>query len=109
MQADKVGIGITAVLGAAAVAVAFYVRAELSTHSVSELAHPLMVAQLGDIKGAQTSILADLKKAEVMRVDALICEDPANNFYPGHIVELLAEWELLTGQLFPRELLRCAT
>ncbi len=108
MQADRLGIGITALLGGAAVAVAFFVRAELSTHSISELAHPLMVAQLGDIKGAQNSILADLKKAEVMRVDSLICEDPANSFYPGHIVELITEWETLTGQRFPREILRCA-
>ncbi len=106
---DKVSFGITAVLAAAAVAVAFYVRAELSTHSISELAHPLMVSELGDIKGAQNSILADLKKAEVMRVDSLICEDPANNFYPGHIVELITEWESLTGRQFPREILRCAT
>ena len=108
MQVDKLNFSVVTVLGGAAIAIAFFVRGELQTHSMSEISHPLMTAQLESIKGAQNDILADLKKAEIMRVDALICEDMQNQFYRDHIAELVAEWELLTGRRFPREILRCA-
>ena len=98
---------IVTVLGGAAIAVGFFVRGELLTHRISEAAHPAITSQLADIKGAQVSILADLKKAEIMRVDVLICEDTANQFYRDHISTLIAEWETLTERTFPRDILRC--
>lgn len=107
MQADKLSIPIVTILGGAAVAVAFFVRGELLTHRIAETAHPIITSQLGDIRTAQVSILADLKKAEIMRVDVLICEDSANQFYRDHIATLIAEWETLTERTFPRDILRC--
>lgn len=100
-------MSIVTVLGGAAVAVAFFVRGEMTTHSISETAHPGITSQLADIKGAQGFILADLKKAEIMRVDNLLCDDSENQFYRDHILGLITEWEQLTAQIFPREILRC--
>lgn len=99
---------IVTILGGAAIAVGFFVRGELGTHRISETAHPAITSQLGDIKTTQVSILAELKNAEIMRVDHLICDAPENQFYRNHIISLIAEWETLTGQHYPREILQCA-
>lgn len=108
MQVDKINFSVVTVLGGAAIAIAFFVRGELTAHSASEEAHPTITAQLGDIKGAQKSILADLKNAEIMRVDRLICDDSENEFYRDHILTLISEWQVLTDKDFPRDILRCA-
>lgn len=108
MQVDKMSFSIVTILGGAAIAVGFFVRGELLTHRIAETAHPAITSQLGDIKTAQVSILADLKKAEIMRVDILICEDTANQFYRDHIATLISEWESLTERRFPLDILRCA-
>lgn len=98
---------IVTILGGAAVATAFFVRGEMTDHRISETAHPAITSQLADIKGAQVSILADLKKAEIMRMDNLICDDTQNTFYRDHILQLITEWQALTNRIFPQEILRC--
>ncbi len=105
---EKINLSIVTVLGGAAVAIAFFVRGEMTTHSISETAHPAITGQLAEIKGAQNFILGDLKKAEIMRVDQLICNDPENTYYIGHIFDLITEWETITNKIFPQQLLRCA-
>lgn len=96
-------------LGAVLYAVmAFFVASELSIHINAANAHPAVILQMQQIMAGQNSIKADLKKAEIMRVDNLICEDQNNTFYISHILDLITEWEQITTKTFPQQLLRCA-
>lgn len=96
-------------LGAALYAVTgYFVASELSAHASAENAHPAIILQMQAIADGQNSIKGALKKAEIMRVDNLICADPDNAFYLGHILDLITEWEKITDGIFPQQLLRCA-
>ena len=100
MHVDKLNFGVVTVLGGAAVAIAFFVRAELSAHSTSAAAHPQIVAQLADIR-------ADQIRTQIFEMDARLCDDPENVFYKQELIDLITKWQTLTKQTFPRELLRC--
>ena len=96
-------------LGAALYAVmGYFVASELSGHANASNAHPAITLQMQAIVNGQNSIKGDLKKAEIMRVDNLICVDPNNAFYRNHILGLITEWERITIKIFPQQLLRCA-
>lgn len=97
-------------LGAALYAVmGYFVGNELSGHANASNAHPQITLQMQAIADGQNSIKGDLKKAEIMRVDILICADPDNAFYLDHILDLITEWEQITNGTFPQQLLRCTS
>lgn len=96
-------------LGAALYAVmGYFVASELSGHANAANAHPAITLQMQAIVDGQNSIKGALKKAEIMRVDNLICADSNNAFYRSHILSLITEWEQITEGIFPQQLLRCA-
>ncbi len=81
-------------------ALAFYITTGVANHSMSETAHPAITSQLKDIR-------ADQIKTQIMGMDKLICEQPANNYYREELIRLITVWESLTEQKFPTQLLRC--
>ena len=107
-NSNKWNVATMLTLGAALYAVmGYFVASELRGHSTAENAHPAITLQMQTIVNGQNSIKGDLKKAEIMRVDNLICADPDNAFYLNHILNLITEWERITSNTFPQQLLRC--
>lgn len=108
-NSNKWNVATMLTLGAALYAVmGYFVASELRGHSNAENAHPAITLQMQTIVNGQNSIKGALKKAEIMRVDNLICADPNNAFYVDHILNLITEWERITSKIFPQQLLRCA-
>lgn len=99
---NRWNVSITTLIGGAAVAVAFYVNVQLKDHSKDELAHPVIMSQLADLREGQ-------KRQEILQADERICQDPDNTFYRQYIIKLIQEFERISGHKFPKELLRCAT
>ena len=69
-------------------------------HSGSEMAHPVIVGKLDRIEARQV-------KDEIMKMDERICKEPGNNYYREELLDLITQWEEMTKQKFPLQLLRC--
>ena len=79
----------------------YIANTEMMRHNNDVHAHPQMSQQLDVIQG-------QLLRDYIMQLDGLLCDDPFNRVYRAELAEAISKYEDVTGNEFPRELLRCA-
>lgn len=86
----------------------YIIGAEINGHDAEPDSHPNIQAQIQAHDDTLKRIEAGQIRETIMSLDDRICADPDNRVYRQELARLIAAWEKLTGQSFPRELLRCA-
>ncbi len=94
--------------GILATALTFWINHNIGLHSADESAHPEIVLQLKEIRDTQKASRADALQTAILNMDDRICEDPRNRYYRRELSKMITDWQTLTGQTFPAQLLRCA-
>lgn len=100
-------IGLPSVIGAAAVAIAFYIGAQLSAHSIDHDAHPDLRAGIHANGEQLNRIEANQVAEQIEKLDERICIAPDDANLRRRMRELLSDYQKLMGESYPTFLLRC--
>lgn len=100
--------GIMATLAAMLLtSVVYIVTSEISTHDNEVESHPQINARITAHDDKLDRIEANQLREQAMAMAVRLCGDRSNQVYRRELARLITEWEKLTGEDFPRELLEC--